>query len=243
MTAHWTFTGPLYQQIYLQLKNRIVSADWPAGTSIPGDVDLSRQIGVSVGTVRKALDQLAREGFVHRERGRGTFVKESNFWSGQAKGWLYDSRGRPVNVTIEVEEVTTCEASPAESSALQLQQSRTAAATVHRVLRLWRYQGEVVCVERVSVDSERIPKLPARELLSVPSLVSLCLPGLGHQNMRTVWKFSHVAIDDDRLRHMLQASLGQIMSCQRITYGAGDLPVKMSDQLIRIGALEYRIAS
>src|SRR4051794_25417983 len=47
---------------------------WPAGHHIPPERELARQYGVSLITVRRALDELAREQRVERTRGRGTFV-------------------------------------------------------------------------------------------------------------------------------------------------------------------------
>ncbi|EPC00412.1 hypothetical protein L861_14155 [Litchfieldella anticariensis FP35 = DSM 16096] len=65
---------PLYQQIKEVLLSRIVSGEWPPGTFIPSESALSQQYGVSVGTLRKALDALANENVVIRRQGKGTVV-------------------------------------------------------------------------------------------------------------------------------------------------------------------------
>ncbi|MBB3190520.1 GntR family transcriptional regulator [Halomonas cerina] len=65
---------PLYQQIKEALLTRIVSGDWPPGTFIPSESALSKEYGVSVGTLRKALDALAHENVVIRYQGKGTVV-------------------------------------------------------------------------------------------------------------------------------------------------------------------------
>src|SRR6266704_5824093 len=46
------------------------------GTAIPSERQLSADLGVSRLTVRAALDDLAREGYLIRRRGSGTFVSE-----------------------------------------------------------------------------------------------------------------------------------------------------------------------
>src|SRR5213082_1303397 len=46
------------------------------GTAIPSERQLSVDLGVSRLTVRAALDDLAREGYLVRRRGAGTFVTE-----------------------------------------------------------------------------------------------------------------------------------------------------------------------
>jgi GntR family transcriptional regulator len=56
----------------------ILSGEWTPGARIPGETELARRLGVSVITVRQALGQLVQEGFVRREKARGTFVS----WNG-----------------------------------------------------------------------------------------------------------------------------------------------------------------
>ena len=61
---------PLYHQIYLVLRDKIVTGMWPDGRRLPNEDDLSAQFGVSRITVRRALDDLSTEGLVQRRRGR-----------------------------------------------------------------------------------------------------------------------------------------------------------------------------
>jgi GntR family transcriptional regulator len=65
---------PLHVQVKQALKDRIASRAWKAGDLVPGDLVLCEQFGVSRTTIRQALTELAHEGRVVRERGRGTFV-------------------------------------------------------------------------------------------------------------------------------------------------------------------------
>ena len=65
---------PFYHQVYLDLRGMIDDGRWPQGHQVPPERDLARQYGVSLITVRRALDELAREQRIERGRGRGTFV-------------------------------------------------------------------------------------------------------------------------------------------------------------------------
>jgi DNA-binding transcriptional regulator YhcF (GntR family) len=69
-----TLPTPLYHQIYLLLRERIVSGRLPPGALLPGEQDLARRLGVSRITVKRALNELAARGLVERQRGRGTSV-------------------------------------------------------------------------------------------------------------------------------------------------------------------------
>lgn len=65
---------PLYQQIKELILRSLGAGDWPPGSMIPSEIDLAAQYGVSQGTVRKAIDELAAENLLVRLQGKGTFV-------------------------------------------------------------------------------------------------------------------------------------------------------------------------
>ncbi|WP_441491577.1 GntR family transcriptional regulator [Bosea sp. 2RAB26] len=67
---------PLYRQVKAILVRRLVDGVWAPGEGLPSEGQLAAEIGVSQGTVRKALDELASENLVVRRQGRGTFVAE-----------------------------------------------------------------------------------------------------------------------------------------------------------------------
>lgn len=66
----------LYKQIVDDIRERIVSKEYPVGSQIPTEYELADQLRVSRPTVRQALDTLTREGRLVRIKGRGTFVTE-----------------------------------------------------------------------------------------------------------------------------------------------------------------------
>ena len=53
---------------------RIASGAWQPGEALPSEPELAAEIGVSQGTVRKALDEMAAQTLVVRRQGRGTYV-------------------------------------------------------------------------------------------------------------------------------------------------------------------------
>ena len=71
-------TGPLYLQVSEIIRQRIIDAEWPVGQPIPNEADLSREVGVSKGTLRKALELLEDDHLIVRRQGRGTFVAQTS---------------------------------------------------------------------------------------------------------------------------------------------------------------------
>jgi GntR family transcriptional regulator len=65
---------PLYRQVKDVLVRRIADGVWAAGGALPSEPDIAADLGVSHGTVRKALDELAAENLVVRRQGKGTYV-------------------------------------------------------------------------------------------------------------------------------------------------------------------------
>jgi GntR family transcriptional regulator len=64
----------LYVQIYSILIEKIDSGEWSPGTQIPTEDELCKIYDVSKVTVREAIQELVREGYLKRQQGKGTFV-------------------------------------------------------------------------------------------------------------------------------------------------------------------------
>src|SRR5690242_16490272 len=71
--------APLYHQLKLALTDHIVSGRWRPGTELPSEPELCRHFAVSRGTLRRALGDLAAQGLIVRQQGRGTFVGSAKF--------------------------------------------------------------------------------------------------------------------------------------------------------------------
>ncbi|MBO0664414.1 GntR family transcriptional regulator [Jiella sp. MQZ9-1] len=65
---------PLYRQVRDMLVQRLIDGAWTPGSMIPSEFQLAAELGVSQGTVRKALDAMTAEHLLVRRQGRGTFV-------------------------------------------------------------------------------------------------------------------------------------------------------------------------
>src|SRR5258708_20824798 len=64
---------PLFRQVYLGLRQAILSGAFPAGERLPSTRDLAEQLDISRTVVLLAYDQLLAEGFVVGRGGPGTY--------------------------------------------------------------------------------------------------------------------------------------------------------------------------
>ena len=68
--------GALYDQIVVGLKREISEGRLTPGTPLPSFRQLAADLMVSVITVKRAYEELEREGIIFRRQGLGTFVAE-----------------------------------------------------------------------------------------------------------------------------------------------------------------------
>ncbi|MBS4011542.1 MAG: GntR family transcriptional regulator [Roseovarius sp.] len=70
---------PAYARLRDALASRIASVEWGPDEPIPSEARIAKDYGVSVGTVRKAVDGLVAEGLLERRQGSGTYLRRPSF--------------------------------------------------------------------------------------------------------------------------------------------------------------------
>ena len=66
---------PIYRQLVDAIRAAVKKGQLSDGQQLPTVQDLSADLGISIGTIKRAYDELEREGIVEKGQGRGTFVK------------------------------------------------------------------------------------------------------------------------------------------------------------------------
>lgn len=68
--------APIYDQIYSQIKDAILSGQVTEGEALPSIRALAKNLRISVITTKRAYDELESEGFIYTLPGKGCFVAE-----------------------------------------------------------------------------------------------------------------------------------------------------------------------
>lgn len=68
--------APIYDQIYSQIKDAILSGQVTEGEALPSIRALAKDLRISVITTKRAYDELESEGFIYTLPGKGCFVAE-----------------------------------------------------------------------------------------------------------------------------------------------------------------------
>lgn len=70
--------APIYDQIYSQIKNQIISGALREDEALPSIRNLAKDLRISVVTTKRAYDELEKEGFIYTLPAKGCFVAPKN---------------------------------------------------------------------------------------------------------------------------------------------------------------------
>jgi GntR family transcriptional regulator len=131
------------------------------GDAIPSERQLSSELGVSRLTVRAALDELVREGYLVRRHGSGTFVSEPKIAQELTMtSFSEDMRRRGMRPSSRTLDLHTTTAGARLGRLLNVSPSeRIVVAT-----RLRLADGETMAIETLHVRESLVPGLSARDL-------------------------------------------------------------------------------
>lgn len=212
---------PLYRQVKAIFVRRLMDGVWAPGAVLPSEGQLAAEIGVSQGTVRKALDELAAENLVVRRQGRGTFVAEHDerrilfqFFK------LAPDQGAPRFPDSVVLSVTTGPADEAERTALDLQE----AAPIIRIRRQRSFDGAPLIVETVSLPQALFPGLESGPIPN--NLYSLYAGHYGITIANARERLKAVALSAEDAAALGAAAGGPALQIDRIALSLDGTPVE-----------------
>jgi GntR family transcriptional regulator len=132
---------PLYHQIFVILRERIVSGQLASGTLLPGEQEMAKMLGVSRITVKRTLNELAARDLVERHRGRGTTVTGNAIIpmvSGSFNTLLESLQREGLQTDVELLDVREEPAGPVIAGRLEIKPDHM----VQRAVRLRKMNGE-----------------------------------------------------------------------------------------------------
>jgi len=229
---------PLYRQVEEILLGRIVGGDWPPGHALPSEAELAAELGVSQGTVRKALTALERRHLIARRQGRGTTVTQHN---SETARWHFfrvrDLSGRAVVSRIMVISCVTRPAEAWEAAALRLPEG----APVHHMRRIRLLDGSPRIFERCTLSAALLPgfSLPPGEL---PQELYVHLQQAhGVTIERAEEELSAGAADAETAAALGKPASTPLLRVQRIAYDVADRPVEVRLSMIDTERHRYAV--
>jgi GntR family transcriptional regulator len=225
---------PLYRQVRDVLVKRIAEGAWAEGGALPSEPDLAADLGVSHGTVRKALDELAAENLVVRRQGKGTYVArhDEERILFQFFKLIPDAGGRrfPDSRILAVE---TREADGEAARILKLRKG----ARVVAIERLRMLADKVCIFERIVLPRALFPVIEKRELPN--NLYELYRAEFGVTIARATERLKAVAATRREAKHLDVGVGTPLLAVDRTAFAIDGAPVEWRVSLCRTDTVHY----
>ncbi len=155
---------PIYFQIMEQLKTQIKNGELKADALLPSEREYAEQFGISRMTVRQALSNLVNEGFLYRQKGRGTFVSKLKMEQPLQglTSFTEDMRSRGMKPGSRLAEYQLIQATEELSSILGCGYP----ATLHKIIRVRLANDIPMAIEASYIPFDKAGKLDASHFQS-----------------------------------------------------------------------------
>jgi GntR family transcriptional regulator len=214
---------PLYLQVRDAVLERIRAGKLRTGGLLPSEADLHRELGVSLGTLRKALGVLESEQLIVREPGRGTFVRgRETDRTNERFNPIRSNDGALVRGRVKTGKAKLGTPKPWERAALALE----ASDQVIRFERLRCLEGRAFAYELVCLPERRFPDLMSRP--SIPDDLEDLTQATGILLARAEGKIRVLAVPS-RVATALSVAEGTVaMALERVAFDTDDKPVEVT---------------
>jgi len=224
---------PLYYQLKEYLLKEIGDQYHP-GDLLPSEAEIEKRYGVSRITVRKAIEELSREGIVIKKQGKGTFVQEEKI--------LYDANIIG-SLTQRLE---------AQNHQLQTQSIEYITITeAHHVKQLLQCDT-LLCIKRSRtldgipfalmlnyIDPARVPGL--QEKINQESLYAFYKEAYNISFYHAEETVEAKAATKEQAKKLHIAEKTPILCLQRLSYDKKNRPVEYSDIAIKADMYKHKI--
>jgi GntR family transcriptional regulator len=202
---------PLHRQLFLVLHDEIARGAIPAGDPLPTEQELCDQFGVSRITVRRALADLADQGYITRRQGVGSFVRE------------HDATARPVDSRSYMDELRQIHFGLTAAPQTIADKVGLAGEVLHIVrIRRERRTDEPLLVTEAWLPASLAQMITAEKLVHTPMYRLLAEAGV------TLERVQHefiAEIASPRTAQLLEIAIGAaVQRVNRLAFTAGDRP-------------------
>jgi len=229
--------NPLYKEVKIRITRGLAAGEWRSGEAIPSEVRLAERFDVSVGTIRKAIDELVADKILLRQQGRGTFVATHTedrtlFYFFHIVG-KNGSRESPVTEMLSFRKAKAC-----VEEAVVLNIAR--GARIFRVQNLLKLAGKGVVFDRISVPAALFPDLN-EELFSKRqgTIYGLYQARYGINVIRISERLSASSATSQIASLLGMRAGAPVLVIRRIAYTYDDIPVERRVSWVNTDHHEY----
>lgn len=229
--------GPLYEQVKQAVLSALAQGEWKQGDAIPPERQLAERFGVSIGTLRKAIDELAAENILVRHQGRGTYVaahsRNAHFFKFFRIVRQDGHKSYPATSLLRFRR--------ARASALVREKlGLPAGAGVLEFSNVLSLNGEIVQVDDISLPEARFAGLTEQQLRERPStLYNLYQEAFGVNVIATDERLRACLADAQHAAWLGVAEGTPLLEVRRVAYSYSRQPVEWRISRVNTGRYEY----
>ena len=215
---------PLYKQVYDVLVTRLAEGHWKLASPLPSEYALADELGVSQGTVRKALNQMVAENLLYRRQGKGTYVAEHTQESSLFRFFRFrEPSGKSLVPDTQLISMRRRKVNKSEKRYLQLE----AGSEVNEMVRLRYLQDKPTILETVIQPLSIFPELD-KETDIPNSLYTLYQEKYGISIIEVSEELRAIKSNNEHVK-LLNVKQGEpLFAVDRISFSINKRPVEWS---------------
>jgi GntR family transcriptional regulator len=228
---------PLYKDVKRRLTDALTSGEWKPGAAIPAERRLSERFSISVGTLRKAIDELVAENILIRQQGRGTFVA-SHTREREVFYFLHvvPQRGPKRYPEVELQAFGRGKADRVIAEALAI----APGDAIVRIRNVLRIDAAPVIIDDIALPALRFAGLTERQFRERRSTIyHLYQEAFGISVVKTRERVRATPADAGSAALLGMASAAPLLQIRRVALTYRDAPVEYRVSLVNTDRHEY----
>ncbi len=227
-----------YEEVKQKITEDLVRGRYPMGQALPAEKDLSKELDVSIGTLRKAVDELVAEGIVVRRQGRGTYVAEHDL-----KRLLYyffhvvkHDVDKKANPRVDLVSLNTAVATKEEASKLNIKEG----APVWRLVNCLYLEECCVMIDQITLDKKRFKNLTRAEFINREgSIYQLYQMKYGQTVVRSSERLRASLVSKQHAEWLDIKPNSPVLVIRRVALGIQDDPIEWRISTLNTNQYEY----
>ena len=227
-----------YEEVKQKITEDLVRGRYPMGQALPAEKDLSKELDVSIGTLRKAVDELVAEGIVVRRQGRGTYVAEHDL-----KRLLYyffhvvkHDVDKKANPRVDLVSLNTAVATKEEASKLNIKEG----APVWRLVNCLYLEERCVMIDQITLDKKRFKNLTRAEFINREgSIYQLYQKKYGQTVVRSSERLRASLVSKQHAEWLDIKPNSPVLVIRRVALGIQDDPIEWRISTLNTNQYEY----
>jgi GntR family transcriptional regulator len=227
----------LYRDVKRKLITDISSGAVPPGGALANESDLAKRFGVSVGTVRRAVDELVADHILLRQQGRGTFVGRLDRERFMFQFFKIVMRDRPPEFpAVKLLSLTKSRATAAEGRLLEL----AVGAVVFRISNVLSLHGRPLMHDSIVLDASLFAGLTKAQFEKRPSTIyELYQTAFGVTVVGAEERVQAVAIRGDSAGLLGLKEGSPVLRIERIAFTFNQKPAELRVSIVDTQDADY----